>query len=192
MISMSDMPVRPSPANCAGDCIFIGSRTKERSRWRGSQPLQAGRAGILQISYRLHIRYCESPWFCTVDEVSWRDVALAGSAGFLPRFSCFIEAPAQAFHIQEQPHCSFNCHPSCPKPKKALMPVQRPSTVSLPPQKTTPNHQSPTSIALQIMNLPTPGSARFYLPQPWIKWRPNSTWAIMSLTERRGRRVLKQ
>lgn len=50
MIYKSDIIIRPSPAYRAGDCIFTGSRTKERPRSRGSRPLQAGRAKMLQVS----------------------------------------------------------------------------------------------------------------------------------------------
>ena len=40
---MSDMTARPSLGYNAGDCIFTGSRTKERPKSRGSRLLQAGR-----------------------------------------------------------------------------------------------------------------------------------------------------
>ena len=42
IIYMSDMITRPSPAYNAGDCIFTGSKAKERPRPRGSRLLQAG------------------------------------------------------------------------------------------------------------------------------------------------------
>lgn len=43
IIYMLDMTTRRSPVYIAGDCLFLGYRTKERSRSRGSQLLQAGR-----------------------------------------------------------------------------------------------------------------------------------------------------
>lgn len=59
IIYKSDMTIRRSPGYSAGDCIFIGSRTKERPRSRGSRLLQAGRAEKLCSgggSYRLQCK----------------------------------------------------------------------------------------------------------------------------------------
>ena len=173
MIYLSDMTVRPRPTYCADDCIFTGSRTKKRPRFTGI-PTTSGRScrKVALVAYFLsvlHDRFLRSPLFLWWTTCLEHQIAVGVSSSF----------SSATTNKNSTTLRSSNANPPCPKPKRASMPVQKPSIASLLQRKTTPRRQSPTFIALRIMNPHTHGLAKSYLPQPSMIWRQDFIWATM-------------